>query len=202
MDVGANIGVYSRFLSHRVRSAGKVHSFEPAPDNFKRLSEALSGYSNIRLNNVAVGKQTGEIPLYLSDELNVDHRAYSIPGVTRHSVVVHSTSLDVYFTSSSRVDFIKMDVQGYELSVLRGASRLLRENPQIAILMELWPYGLEQAGESAEALFQFLDNHALIASSFRGNRLVPYEPNYLSRGEHDYFNIVLTHRDRTLAELK
>ena len=55
-------------------------------------------------------------------------------------------SLDDYFCPGSPVDFIKIDVQGYEHSVLRGAQRVLKENRGIRVLMEFWPYGLSKAG--------------------------------------------------------
>ena len=55
-------------------------------------------------------------------------------------------ALDDYFKPGERVDLIKMDIQGYELHALRGANRVLADNPDIKLLLEFWPYGLKQAG--------------------------------------------------------
>ena len=74
-DVGANIGIYSQVLSRCVGPTGSVHSFEPSPDNFRRLSAATRDLSNVRLTQAAVGERSGECKLYVSDKLNVDHRA-------------------------------------------------------------------------------------------------------------------------------
>ena len=156
VDAGANIGVYSQFLARCVGPGGVVHSFEPSPENFGRLHAALSQLPNMRLNQLAVSDKTGDSLLYVSEKLNVDHRAYPIEGETRRTVCIRSTRLDDYFNAGERVDFIKMDVQGYELHVLRGAKRLLQENPEIKLLLEFWPYGLKQAGTPWEELLEML----------------------------------------------
>src|SRR5262245_54094224 len=83
IDAGANIGAYSLFLSKCVGSAGQMHSFEPSPENFARLRAALSTIPNARLNQLAIGDKTGQSILYVSDELNVDHRLYPTAGESR-----------------------------------------------------------------------------------------------------------------------
>src|SRR5215471_4854306 len=57
-DVGANIGIYSQFLSHCVGSTGVVHSFEPSPENFKHLQSATRNCANVRLSLVGVGERS------------------------------------------------------------------------------------------------------------------------------------------------
>jgi len=97
VDAGANIGIYSQFLSRCVAPAGVVHSFEPSPDNFKRLRAATRKLSNVRLSQTAVGEHSGDSQLYLSDNLNVDHRAYVADGDSRHAVPIEMVALDDYF---------------------------------------------------------------------------------------------------------
>ena len=96
VDAGANIGIYSEFLAKCVGPTGIVHSFEPDPGNFKRLHGALSRRANVRLNQLAVSDQTGESLLYVSDELNVDHRLYPSEGENRRTVTVKCNALDDY----------------------------------------------------------------------------------------------------------
>src|SRR5436309_7103457 len=155
-DVGANIGIYSQFLSRCVGPTGLVHSFEPSPDNFRRLSAATRDLSNVRLTQAAVGERSGECKLYVSDKLNVDHRAYKADGDSRRAVPTEMVALDDYFKPGQRVDLIKIDIQGYELHALRGTQRVLQENPDINLLLEFWPAGLEQAGVGGEELFNLL----------------------------------------------
>ena len=85
-DVGANIGIYTEFLSRCVGPTGLVRSFEPSPDNFKRLFAVTRNLSNVRLTQAAVGERSGQCKLYVSDKLNVDHRAYQPDGDSRHVI--------------------------------------------------------------------------------------------------------------------
>ena len=134
VDAGANIGVYSQFLSHCVRPTSVVHSFERSPDNFKRLLAATRKLSRIRLNQFAVSNKTGESLLYISKELNVGHRVYLKEGETQRTLSIRSTRFDDYFKSGEHVDLIKMDLQGFELHALKGANHVLADNPDIKLL--------------------------------------------------------------------
>src|SRR5882757_5923074 len=96
-DVGANIGIYSQFLSRCVGPTGLVHSFEPSPDNFRRLSAATRDLSNVRLTQAVVGERSGDCKLYVSDKLNVDHRAYKPNGDPRRTISAEMVALDDYF---------------------------------------------------------------------------------------------------------
>src|SRR5689334_15835964 len=80
VDAGANIGIYSQFLARCVSATGVVHSFEPSPDNFKRLQSATRKLANVRLSQAAIGECSGRAKLYLSNKLNVDHRTYATQG--------------------------------------------------------------------------------------------------------------------------
>src|SRR6476620_3932256 len=90
---GANIGIYSEFLSRCVGPNGVVHSFEPSPDNFMRLRCATRKLPNVRPCAAVVGEHSGETMLYVSDKLNVDHRAYPSDGNPRHAVQVRMVAL-------------------------------------------------------------------------------------------------------------
>ena len=65
VDAGANIGIYSQFLSHRVGRTGVVHSFEPSPENFRRLQSATRKLANVRLSQAAVGERSGQSKFYI-----------------------------------------------------------------------------------------------------------------------------------------
>jgi FkbM family methyltransferase len=195
VDVGANIGIYSEFLSRCVGPTGLVHSFEPSPDNFRLLSTATRHLSNVRLTQAAVGERSDQCTLYISDKLNVDHRAYKADGDSRRAVPIQMVALDDYFEPGQRVDLIKMDIQGYELHALRGAQRLLQENSEIRLLVEFWPAGLEQAGVSWEGLVGMLQGLNMDLTLVRTSGLVPFDASKVRTDVSWYVNL-FAHRAR------
>jgi FkbM family methyltransferase len=188
-DVGANIGIYSEFLSRCVGPTGLVHSFEPSPDNFRRLSAATHDLSNVRLTQAVVGERSGECKLYVSDKLNVDHRAYKADGDSRRAVPTDMVALDDYFKTGQRVDLIKMDIQGYELHALRGAQRVLQENRDINLLLEFWPAGLEQAGVGWRELVELLQGLNMNLTLVRTHGLVPFDARDIRNDISWYANV-------------
>jgi FkbM family methyltransferase len=190
VDAGANIGVYSKFLSRWVGPAGVVHSFEPSPENFKRLRVATRKLSNVRLSQVAVGEHSGKAHLYISDKLNVDHRAYMADGTPRRAIPIEMLALDDYFQPEERVDLIKFDIQGYELHALRGARRIVHENPAIKLLLEFWPYGLQQAGSRWEDLIGMLRAFGMEIALVRNEGLKPFNAADVRTGSSAYVNLL------------
>ncbi len=174
VDAGANVGVYSQFLSRCVGPTGVVHSFEPSPQNFTRLQAATRKLANVHLSQAAVGECSGRSKLYLSDQLNVDHRTYATEGDFRPALQIDVVALDDYFKPGQRVDLIKMDIQGYELHALRGASRVLADNPDAKLLLEFWPYGLKQAGVNWVELMDVLQTKNMSVSQVTNHGLVPF----------------------------
>lgn len=189
-DVGANIGIYADFFRNLVASGGEVHAFEPDPINFRLLSNALSYYNNIFLNQSAVGRDNQDIFLYVSRSLNVDHRTYKC-SEERDKVLVPCVTLDDYFNDGKSVDFIKMDIQGYEYHALSGMTRVLQDNNQLKILMEYFPYGLEASGCSGSKLRTFLMERGFLLYSItsKGNLLAlnGKEPRLNSLGYTNIF---------------
>lgn len=193
-DVGANIGIYSQFLAKCVGPAGSVHSFEPCPTNFARLHAALSRSPNVRLNQLAVSDETGDSLLYVSPELNVDHRLYASEGQARRAVSIQSIRLDDYFKPGTRVDLIKMDIQGYELHAVRGAKRVLADNPDIILLLEFWPHGLKQAGANWVDLMAALEEKDMIIRQVTSEGLIPFPSDAPSENADWYVNLFASRR--------
>jgi FkbM family methyltransferase len=189
VDAGANIGIYSQFLARCVGPTGVVHSFEPSPENFKRLQSATRKLANVRLSQAAVGECSGTSKLYVSDNLNVDHRTYPTEGESRRSVPVDIVALDDYFKPGERVDLIKMDIQGYEIHALRGANRVLADNPDAKLLLECWPYGLKQAGTNWIDLITTLESQNMAVCQVTKHRLVPFRSESVCERPDSYANL-------------
>ena len=194
VDAGANIGIYSQFLSRCVGPTGVVHSFEPSPGNFRRLQSATRNLANVRLSQAAVGECSGRSKLYLSDKLNVDHRTYTSEGESRRAVPIDIIALDDYFKPGQRVDLIKMDIQGYELHALRGANRVLADNPSAKLLLEFWPYGLKQAGTNWIELIDTLERKNMAVCQITKHGLVPFRSESASESPDWYMNLFASSR--------
>lgn len=194
VDAGANIGIYSEFLSRCVGEAGVVHSFEPSPENFRRLQAATRKLSNVRLCQSAVGESSGRSNLYLSTQLNVDHRTYATEADSRRIVPVDIVALDDYFKPRQRVDLIKMDIQGYELHALRGASRVLTDNPNVKLLLEFWPYGLRQAGASWLELIAALEAENMSVHRITMQGLIQFSTESVTENPDWYVNLLASRR--------
>ncbi len=177
VDAGANIGIYSQFLSRHVGATGVVHSFEPSPENFERLRSATRRLSNVRLSQSAVGEHSGNSELYLSDKLNVDHRAYMAGGDSRRTIPIEMVTLDDYFKPGERVDLIKMDIQGYELHALQGA-----------------PYGLKQAGANWIDLIAALEGRGMVIQQVSNGGLIPFHSDSASESADWYVNLFASRR--------
>ena len=72
-----------------------------------------------------------------------------------------------------QVAFIKIDTQGYEWHVLRGMADMLRGNPDVVILIEIWPEGLKRQNESAVKLIQFFRDHGFTGYEISDHRVMP-----------------------------
>lgn len=129
-DVGANIGYMTGVLGARVKT-GAVHSFEALPSIFEELSTNVASFRRqflavtFMLHGVAVSDRTGNVRMELPHGFGENR---GIARVGEHgSVEVPAITLDDFFGSEGRVGVMKLDVEGHELSVLRGAEKMFRE---------------------------------------------------------------------------
>lgn len=192
IDVGANIGVYTDFLSKKVGATGAVLAFEPAPENYGHLRSALENRVGVTLHQAAVADESGQITLYLSDHMNVDHQSFD-GGDGRQSVTVPKVSLDEAIAPNMSVDFIKIDVQGFEHAVLKGAKRVMAENPSLVILLEFWPYGMRRAGTDAETVVAYIRDCGYQITGVPGAHEFDLDQVLkLPESADSYWNVVLT----------
>jgi FkbM family methyltransferase len=145
LDIGANIGFYTTLLSTLVGEKGHVIAFEPDALNFKHLRENTRKLANVTVRQLACAEKTRKLKLYLSDTFNVDHQTFD-SGEGRKYVEIESVSIDDYLNNKEKVDFIKIDVQGYDFYAIKGAAETIKNSSSLAILGELWPYALNKAG--------------------------------------------------------
>ena len=145
-DVGANLGQFlGATLAAFPDGRCDVHCFEPGVGTFRRLSERHGTAANVRLNNVAVGKERGEATLWYDQEgsgiASLTKRDLAHFGVRfDSSETVTTTTLDAYCVEHGipRIDLLKLDIEGHELDALNGAAELFRRH---AIGMVMFEFG-------------------------------------------------------------
>jgi len=148
-DVGANLGLYSLLLARCTGPTGRVYSFEPDSLMAASLRQNLAANDSTHTEvfECAVGATNGHAVLQLNAMNSGDNRLGTTTGTALHS---EQTSVPVCALSDAlqgrRLDFIKMDVQGWEGEALRGVAGLLDANPGLKIYFEFWPHGLRRAG--------------------------------------------------------
>lgn len=149
VDVGAHVGYYSLIAS---RLADKVYSFEPSPETYNLLLENLADNKadNVIPRKCAVSDYSGTMILY-HDGSPASNSAY----VKGTKFIVSCDTLD-NLMEGRRVDFIKMDCEGNEVRVLKGAVKTLADN-YMSLLTEIFPEGLEKAGTSWEEYVTMLE---------------------------------------------
>ena len=119
----------------------------------------------------------------------MDHRIYPTEGDSRRAVPIDVIALDDYFKPGERVVLIKMDIQGYELHALRGANRVLADNPAAKLLLEFWPYGLKQAGANSLKLIDTLQTKNMSISQITNYGLVPFRSDSVRASVGWYVNL-------------
>ena len=121
LDIGANIGYYTLIFANLVGNEGIVYAFEPNPTNFSLLKKnvEINGYHNVTIIPNAVSDKNGKTTLFLGKDNMVTHRIFDAQIDPRKTIDVDVISLDEYFKNyNRRIDFIKMDVEGFLNSVL------------------------------------------------------------------------------------
>jgi len=187
-DVGANCGYFTSLFSKLVSFYGEVHAFEPVPETYSLLSKNTLKMNNVRPNNLAIGESRGKA--IISYDLNDSEKATLIHSSTskeKHAEV-NVISLDDYVQENNirKIDFVKCDVEGFELNALKGMKKTLAMHvPQLSIEVTLKDH------QKLE-LINLLEN--LGYNKFRKiDRGFPYyEPKKETEQKEDYFYLHAT----------
>jgi len=162
VDVGAHHGLYTLLASKRVGWDGRVIAIEPSPRECERLEKhlRLNRCSNTEVVPCALGEDPGEADLYLVDGFQDWCNSLRPPAIDEpvRTVRVSVRRLDDVLAELEvkKVDFIKLDVEGAELSVLYGSMKLLHRESRPAILAEVQDTRTQLWGYAAREILQFL----------------------------------------------
>ena len=172
-NVGANIGIHTLQLAHRVGSQGSVVAFEPNPAavSLLRRHVQLNGYADrVTIIQAAVGEREGEADFFVAGAdpmARAEHANPLLSQTTRISVPV--ITLDGYLQSQlRRPDCIVMDIEGWEIAALRGARSILEGQPFPIFIVELHQDTWEWSGHSRQDLETLLREYKLSVKPLSG----------------------------------
>lgn len=200
LDVGANVGYYSIHLASALGPDCQVLAFEPFPGNYRLLCE------HIELNGLQ--KQICAFPFGLSDRKRAGRmqmRSGNCGSANLNNerpdagAVVTLTTLDEFWGEHdrSRLDFVKIDVEGHEERVIRGGEETIRKTRPL-VLIELDPARLAQGASSIGAVTQALAEIGYVFFQAKKRRLIP-----LVLPIHcDFLNAFCFHRESHVSLLE
>jgi len=161
IDIGANIGYYTLDAAHRVGTNGRVYAFEPSLGEFARLCEniQINGIQNVLAYNVALSSNNGEASLAIAPFHTGLHKLMSSipPGWSQRLVPLATGDALLGHLIGQDIAGIKLDVEGAELLVLKGLRQLLASSKIDWLVVEITPRYLAQFGDTAEALYAYLE---------------------------------------------
>lgn len=193
VDVGANIGIHTVLLSSLSRPDGLVYAYEPDPRNFALLSRNLknNGCDNVLAENCAIGHIRTHCQIIRDASSFGD--SHISPAHKTGATTVPMWTLDerLQHLPSGCVRLVKIDVEGYDAHVLEGMLTVLTANPDMVLVVEIWPEGLRRYGCSP---IRFVDR--LFSLGFQGweiaaDRITTAGEPWVYGLIEDYVNLVL-----------
>jgi FkbM family methyltransferase len=192
VDVGANQGLYTLFLAKLARG-GKVIAFEPHPILYEQLVANVHEniIRNIECHQAAVSDSSGTLTLQLGNLNSGDNYILTADKPSPATTQVNAVTLDELFENTA-IDFLKIDVQGWEAAALTGGRNLLKNNRDIILFLEFWPFGLRRAGTDPEQLLSYLGELGFYLYNLKGSRLAKFQWTSLpdANRQFSYCNLV------------
>lgn len=145
LDIGANVGYYTALAISVIEGSGRIVAVEPDPQSFQYLLKTVAANhgKNVDCVQKAASDRAGTMSLFRNPDNRADNRLYA-NDLANSSCEVSVETIDKMLeeVGVSKVDFIKIDVQGYEGYALAGMRETIRRSPKVQILSEFWPAGL------------------------------------------------------------
>lgn len=171
VDIGAHIGLYTVWYSGLVGPNGKVLAFEPSKATYQQLLHTikLNGSHNVKTINMAVSDTAGVASFFSpGNPGGVSNTLIPRTDISLMDYKVSVVALDDYLSELNRINFIKLDAEGAELRVLRGAKQIImRDRPKI--ILGVHPKSLFFDGSSLSDLWDMVQSYGyLITYAFKG----------------------------------
>lgn len=140
LDIGSNYGLYCKFLSVYAGDHGKVMAFEPIKKTFLSLRNNLNhlNISNVEAFNIALSDYDGEAVMQIPEYDKGGENLYEARIITEDSIKnsekVKAAKLDTILPENFSFSFLKIDVEGHEMNVLKGAAHSIKKNKPVMLI--------------------------------------------------------------------
>lgn len=175
-DIGGHFGQYTIAAGRKVGPSGSVHVFEPGAiqDRYLRKNIELNNLENVTVANIALSDQPGELALFTPSFADIGKSQLTDPSES-DAVRVPVNTLDAYCEERAirRIDVMKVDVEGAEFGVFKGAARVIREFPPKAIFYESVDSLCESFGHTPEEMHSYLEAAGYRIHAVEDGKLVP-----------------------------
>jgi FkbM family methyltransferase len=164
-DIGANMGFYTIWMS-RFISGGIIHSFEPDAGNYRRLQKNID-LNNLQTRVITNKKAAGDIDGEISFTTGLDGENHIVDSPASNTVTILSERIESYVNQRQirAIAYMKIDVEGYEYSVLKGAATLL-ENKEIDIIQLEINKTISNSGKNADHVLALLNQYQYLLCSY------------------------------------
>jgi len=144
VDIGAHIGAYTILAAEKIRETGKVIAVEPEPKNYQRLLEniKINDFKNVIPVKIALSDYNGQDKLYVSDS-SIRNSLFKQHFESSIEVMVRTLDSLLEELHMQRVDVIKIDAEGAEMPILKGAEKTLKNNPHMKLHIASYHYPSE-----------------------------------------------------------
>ena len=188
LDIGANVGIWSLLAAKR---GARVHAFEPVPALADRLRRhAQLNNVDIVINAFALGAERATVTFFEARDGNSGASSLRRRSVRDIESDVAVMTVDDYISREriDRVHVVKVDVEGAEVLVFRGASKLLSSEQAPIVFFELDPQLCEPFGATPDEVKSFLADRGYAIHRWMGSAFSRVEPNE-QHGHEDLFAV-------------
>jgi FkbM family methyltransferase len=173
IDVGANNGGFAIDFAHLVGDNGKVHSYEPQRLIYYQLcgNVFMNGLNNVYCHNLAIGDCIDNVRIETPNYFDSGNVNFGNVKIGKKGNLVSQTPLDLLEENYTDVVFIKIDVQGYELKVIKGAEKIIAKYRPY-LFVEFEQELLQEAGTSEKELQEKIESLGYVVKRFQEG--IPY----------------------------
>ncbi len=199
LDIGGDIGYFTRLFSKLTGQTGTVWVFEPEPNSYKMLRKNISSskYKNVISIPKALSDKEEIVTLFQMD-VPAKHSFYNTSKINneikcKKEIKIHATTIDNFLElqGNPKIDFIKMDIEGAEPKALKGMLKTAKKSRKLIMLIEYNARALELGGSTAlKFLKQIYDMGFTIQAILSGGELKEIDKHIHIIAKEGYINLL------------